>query len=457
MPGPGRPHSQRLPTITRLGIVLVLSGLLAGCDVLSGLTSPVLTPIAESLVGGPDLVIAGDFLVVDGQPRTGMVRMSPNGRVDGNFSVSVNGEISSVVAVAVGGEPRLYIGGDFTSVNGVAVTGLAAVDSRTGAFIPGFRPEIVNTAGVAGVAALLPVSERNSIIAGGLFNSVTGPTSQFIVTSLAEFDLQSGLADPGFSPELQPNGPATLVESLTAGYRETGGWTLVAGGLFTVGVAPNLFYGGAAFDRGGTLLAVIPPATNQNSRVPTVLRLQDDGLFGITGLVTNGSDDTHYAEVFFPDTIGATGYREFQPRQPETEELIVTDTNITAGNVRTSIKRADGGLILGGSDNIYVPFGSSIAIGVDAQGAADSGGYLIPAGTNPNPRVEVLLRNRDGAIYVGGSFDGVTDAFGVSGGGSIVRANDALEIDPSFSPTFSGALVAANPIVNDILQLPLGF
>jgi len=86
--------------------------------------------LAETLSGTNHLLlIGGTFNAVDSKTHTGIARLLNNGVVDDNFTtaISVGG---SVYAIAVyptnsvrAGE--IIIGGDFTSVNGIARNGIA--------------------------------------------------------------------------------------------------------------------------------------------------------------------------------------------------------------------------------------------------------------------------------------------------------------------------------------------
>lgn len=82
--------------------------------------------------------VAGERGSVDGRPHGGLVRVAANRTVDPRFQVSADGLIRRV-AVAHG---RVYIAGDFTTVNGTPRRGLAALDAGGGlsAWSAGFDP-----------------------------------------------------------------------------------------------------------------------------------------------------------------------------------------------------------------------------------------------------------------------------------------------------------------------------
>ncbi|MGE0360092.1 MAG: hypothetical protein AB7H93_03955 [Vicinamibacterales bacterium] len=81
-------------------------------------------------VGG--WLVAGEFVSVNGLPIAGFARVAPNRTVDARYRVVANGAIRKV-AIAHG---RIYLAGDFTSVNGASRRGLAALDAVSGALSP---------------------------------------------------------------------------------------------------------------------------------------------------------------------------------------------------------------------------------------------------------------------------------------------------------------------------------
>ena len=73
-------------------------------------------------------LVVGDFVSVDGLPIARFARVAPDRTVDARYRVVADGVIRKV-ALAHG---RIYLAGDFTSLNGVARRGLAALDAVTG-------------------------------------------------------------------------------------------------------------------------------------------------------------------------------------------------------------------------------------------------------------------------------------------------------------------------------------
>ncbi len=94
--------------------------------------------IAADGVGG--WFLAGTFTSVGGRPIAGFARVAADRSVDERFRLVLNGAIRRLT-VAHG---RVYLIGDFTTVNGAARRGLAALDAATGSLTgwgAGFDPQ----------------------------------------------------------------------------------------------------------------------------------------------------------------------------------------------------------------------------------------------------------------------------------------------------------------------------
>src|SRR4051812_29901853 len=178
------------------------------------------------------------------------------GALDSSFAPVLNDQVYAVAATADGS--RIFVGGDFTTVNGVTRNRIAAFDTATGALVATWKPSVsyrVKTIAVSGntvyfggsfglvngqdrprlaavtadTGTLLPFApavngdvyavdatdDGSKVYAGGQFSQVNG-TSQNTVTSL---DPTTGavLPFPGASAVPPPNGSCTTrVKSIDA-------------------------------------------------------------------------------------------------------------------------------------------------------------------------------------------------------------------------------------------------
>ncbi len=101
-----------------------------------------------AIVGGADgsVYVGGNFTTIDGVARNDVARILSDGSVDSDFDPDVvDGvqyeELTEVRSLAFDEQTgTLYIGGNFDTINGsVTRNGLAAVDGQTGV-VTGFNP-----------------------------------------------------------------------------------------------------------------------------------------------------------------------------------------------------------------------------------------------------------------------------------------------------------------------------
>ena len=162
-----------------------------------------ITPAADGKV-----LIGGAFTCVDGMPYCGLARLNGDGSLDSSFlgtsfEDAHGGLWAYVHAIAVQDDSKIVIGGEFTSLNGVARTNIARLNgdgSLDGSFVA--------------AAALLSEDDPNSrvlsvtlqsdgkILIGGTFWFVNGVER----TSIARLNLDGSL-DSSFNANLGPGRP----------------------------------------------------------------------------------------------------------------------------------------------------------------------------------------------------------------------------------------------------------
>lgn len=122
-----------------------------------------------ALVAQPDgkVIIAGEFSTVGGSARARVARLNTDGSLDATFDPGVNGPNATVWALALQSDGKVLIGGEFTSVGGSAIAGVARLNadgSLDSAFTPG--------AGTDGTVYALAVQTDGKVLVGGQFNSL---------------------------------------------------------------------------------------------------------------------------------------------------------------------------------------------------------------------------------------------------------------------------------------------
>lgn len=128
------------------------------------------------------VIVGGRFTAVGSHPRSNLGAILPNGDADPGFAPTTNGDVHAIAASENGS--RIFIGGTFTEVNGQPRRNLAAIDAVTGALVGGWRAD---TAGTNPAVRSLAV-RGGRLYVGGKFNSIDGVAKQ----KLAAVDVAFG-------------------------------------------------------------------------------------------------------------------------------------------------------------------------------------------------------------------------------------------------------------------------
>ena len=162
------------------------------------------------------ILLGGDFTAVSGQPRGNLARLNADGTLENttgfNNGTGVNARVSSI---AVRGDGRILIAGDFTSVNGQARSRVALLNAdgsvaELAVFDPG-------TGANGRVRSLLPQSDGRLLLTGE-FTMMNGQTRNRIarlhptgaLESTATFDAGTGANSVVYGAAVQPDGRIVL-------------------------------------------------------------------------------------------------------------------------------------------------------------------------------------------------------------------------------------------------------
>jgi PKD repeat protein len=259
-----------------------------------------------------------------------------------SFAPALNGQ-ALVVAASPDGS-RIYVGGDFTTIDGQARRRVAAFDTATGALLPGFRPS------VSGQVRALAATD-STVYLGGNFTAV-GSVARIRLASVSASDgsLLPWAPVPGVgSTDGNTDGNTATSNEVMALVVTGGGNQVVAGGRF------DTMNGAKA--TGVTALDPVSGATRP---------------FAINQLLTNqGSNSAVYSLSTEGSTVYGTAYDYYGP-----------------GNLEGSFAvAADGGSIIAINDcrgDTYssFPIGGALYLSSHAHNCANIGGY-----PEQNPRV----------------------------------------------------------------------
>ncbi|MDH4065537.1 MAG: PQQ-like beta-propeller repeat protein, partial [Acidobacteriota bacterium] len=115
---------------------------------------------------GGGWIVAGNIGQATGVSRA-VARLDASGRIDPAWFVDVSGSVESLATDGT----RVFVGGSFSSINGATRTSLAAVDATTGAVLS-WNPILVDDAGSPSVPTLL--AHQGALYVAGRFTSVNG-------------------------------------------------------------------------------------------------------------------------------------------------------------------------------------------------------------------------------------------------------------------------------------------
>lgn len=178
------------------------------------------------------------------------------GALSTSFSPMANAQVKAVTAAPDGS--RVYVGGSFTSIDGVARYRLAALDPATGAVVASWAPQLDYTVNSI-------VATDSTVYVGGQFSSANGQPR----ASLAAFSAQTG--------ELLAWAPSTDNTVYSMVLTPDRGKLVVGGNFTQANSSPQ--YGMAAFDP--VSAAALPWAANTVVRNATsssaILSLSTDG------------------------------------------------------------------------------------------------------------------------------------------------------------------------------------
>ncbi|HQQ74445.1 MAG TPA: thrombospondin type 3 repeat-containing protein, partial [Pseudomonadales bacterium] len=162
---------------------------------------------AATLQTDGKIVVGGTFTMYNGVSRKGIARLNTDGSLDETFNTLGGVNIVDVRAVAVQLDGKIVIGGNFTTVSGVARNRIARLNSD-GSLDNSFNPG----SGAGGSVNTIAIQTDGKIVIGGNFTSYNGATRNRVARlstdgSLdAGFNSGTGANDMVATTVLQPDG-----------------------------------------------------------------------------------------------------------------------------------------------------------------------------------------------------------------------------------------------------------
>ncbi len=145
-----------------------------------------------------DLLIGGDFTMIQGQTRQRLARLSHGtGTLHGGFAPVVDGTVEAILAQPDG---KILIAGDFQAVGGAFREGVARLNAD-GTLDNGFQPPSIS----GGTVYALEPGEDGKIYIGGEFDDIAGSGRRYFARLNADGSLDNSLED------LQLTGPVYAI------------------------------------------------------------------------------------------------------------------------------------------------------------------------------------------------------------------------------------------------------
>ena len=232
------------------------------------------------------IIIGGDFTTVNGIAHNNIARLNADGSLDASFSPG-SGASSSVRNIVLQADGKMIVGGYFTTVNGSARNNIARLNAD-GSLDTSFNPGT----GASHTVLTIIVQADGRIIIGGDFTSVNGTMVNGITRLNAD-----GSLDASFN---SGSGTSSTVRSIVL---QADG-KMIIGGDFTMvnGTARNRI---ARLNADRSLDASFNPGSGANSYVYTYT-VQADGRIIVGGFFTtvNGTARNYIARIHSGDQDG---------------------------------------------------------------------------------------------------------------------------------------------------------
>jgi uncharacterized delta-60 repeat protein len=356
------------------------------------------------------IFIGGTFNSYNGIERTNIARINADGTLDLTFDPGqgIGGIAPKVMAIALQSDGKVLIGGQFSSINGTNRLGIARLNAN-GSLDTSFNPGTGVSGSTATVYALA-VQPDGTVLVAGEFTSINGTS----INRIARLNT-NGSVDGTFNPGAGANGTVSAVAV------QTNGQILIGGNFTTVNNTNRNRI--ARLNADGGLDTSFNPTTGANSTVASVLPLSGGQLIlGGNFTTINNTNRNRIARLNSDGTLDTS----FNP-------------GTGANNLVNALAlQANGEVILAGYFTLVNGVARNFVSRLDMVGSLDSG--FNPGGTL-DALVNFVARQPDGKLIAGGTFTNINQ----TGRNRIARLNSDGSLDTGFDP--GSGVDSANAIV----------
>ena len=333
--------------------------------------------MAPATDGSGDVYVGGDFTAYSGAQAIRIVRLNANGTVDGAFATGF-GFNGMVRTIALAGSGNVYVGGDFTTFNGIQEHRIVRLNANA-ALDPAFA---IGTGFDNAVYSIAPaVDGSGDLYVGGAFNSYNGTPAHNLVRLNADGTVDSAfVTGTGFNNTVHSIAPAA-----------DGSGDVYAGGAFTSynGTGVNNL---VRLNANGTVDPAFAMGTGFNNTVFSVVP------------AGGGSADLYVGGAF--SSYNGTAVNNLVRLTANGLADLAFATGTGFKNTVFNVVPASGGggdLYAGGAFTSYNGTAVNGLVQLNSNGTAD---LTFATGTGFNNTVFTVVPAADGSgdVYVGGQF-----------------------------------------------------
>jgi uncharacterized delta-60 repeat protein len=371
------------------------------------LTPRDLTPIVNNFIKGFNstveaiaidtngkIYIGGAFTTYKGVTNNRIIRLNPDGSKDTGFD-NTTGFNNTVEAIAIDSNGKIYVGGQFTTYKGVTENRIISLNpdgSKDTAFD--------NTTGFGNTVNAIAIDPNGKIYVGGSFPSYKGVTNNGIIRLNAD-----GSKDAGFD---NTTGFVGTVLSITI---DTNG-KIYAGGGFTT-------YKGVAANR---IIRLNPDGSKDTGFDNTT------GFNSTVNAIAEDSNGKIYVGGQFTTYKGVTNNRIIRLNPDGSKDTGFDNTTGFGGTVSTIAIDSNGKIYVSGAFTNYKGVTNNYIIRLDPDGNKDTD---FDNTSGFNNQVNTIAIDSNGKIYVGGVFNTYKGNFIQRF--LILSSNGLYDIDDSFN------------------------
>ncbi|MCU7942959.1 MAG: hypothetical protein KZQ87_09785 [Candidatus Thiodiazotropha sp. (ex Cardiolucina cf. quadrata)] len=381
------------------------------------------TGITPATDGSGDQYVIGDFTTYNSTASNHIIRLNSDGTVDTAFEMGTGfDEVVKSISSATDGSGDLYVGGDFTTYNGIASNHIIRLNSDgtvDTAFAVGTGFDGVYSSSTR-VNSISPTKDGSGdLYVGGNFTTYNGIASNSIIRLNSD-----GTVDSAFAVGTGFDSSVNIISPTTDGSND-----LYVGGYFhdyngitsnniirlnSDGTVDNTFSVGSGFNYTEDFSFGLPHILSQvNSIIPT----------------TDGSDDLYVGGIF--DTYNGTAINNIIRLNSDgtVDDAFMVEAGVN-GIVRSISASSDGSgdLYLGGGFTTYNGTSSIRIIRLHSDGTLETA-FAVGSGFDASVYSITPATDGSGDLYVGGAFN----KYNGIGSNHIIRLNSDGTVDAGFT------------------------